>query len=99
MSVCENGNYGCAQVGKPAAALEDALKAVSLDPKFFRAVSRAATCHCRCVCARTRACVYVWVVGLLLDAEVRGGHMGVMNSDGGRGRAWLVALAVTLGSS
>jgi hypothetical protein len=34
-------------VGRPAAALEDALKAVSLDPRFFRAVSRAATCHCR----------------------------------------------------
>ncbi|KAF5838322.1 hypothetical protein DUNSADRAFT_3054 [Dunaliella salina] len=34
-------------VGKPAAALADALMAVQLDPKFFKAVSRAATCHCR----------------------------------------------------
>ncbi len=44
MAVCT-----CVQVGKPAAALDDALMAVQLDPKFFKAVSRAATCHCRCV--------------------------------------------------
>ncbi|GFH21612.1 J domain-containing protein [Haematococcus lacustris] len=34
-------------VGRPGAALEDALRAVQLDPRFFRAVSRAATCYCR----------------------------------------------------
>ena len=34
-------------VGKPAAALNDALMAVRLDTKFFKAVSRAATCYCR----------------------------------------------------
>eukprot|EP00967_Tisochrysis_lutea_P041966 scaffold50495_cov26-Tisochrysis_lutea.AAC.1 len=37
---------GVGEVGKPAAALADALMAVQLDPKFFKAVSRAATCHC-----------------------------------------------------
>ncbi|GFR47710.1 hypothetical protein Agub_g9463, partial [Astrephomene gubernaculifera] len=32
---------------KPQSALEDALRAMALDPKFMRAASRAATCHCR----------------------------------------------------
>lgn len=34
---------------KPHSALADALRAMELDPKFMRAVSRAATCHCRFV--------------------------------------------------
>ncbi|GLC56095.1 hypothetical protein PLESTB_001063800 [Pleodorina starrii] len=32
---------------KPHSALADALRAMELDPKFMRAASRAATCHCR----------------------------------------------------
>ena len=46
-SACPCLAPGPLQVGKPLAALEDAQLAVTLDPKFFRAVSRAATCHCR----------------------------------------------------
>ncbi|KAL6746757.1 hypothetical protein V8C86DRAFT_3149221 [Haematococcus lacustris] len=34
-------------VGQPRAALEDAVSVMALDPRFFKAVSRAATCHCR----------------------------------------------------
>ncbi len=34
-------------VTKPLSALRDALRAMELDPRFMRAASRAATCHCR----------------------------------------------------
>ncbi|KAL6746242.1 hypothetical protein V8C86DRAFT_1554455 [Haematococcus lacustris] len=33
--------------GRPKDALDDAVRAMALDPRFFRAVSRAAICHCR----------------------------------------------------
>ncbi|GIL59175.1 hypothetical protein Vafri_14088 [Volvox africanus] len=32
---------------KPQSALADALRALDVDPRFMRAASRAATCHCR----------------------------------------------------
>lgn len=34
-------------IGRPLGALEDARRAVALDPKFIRAVVRVATCHLR----------------------------------------------------
>ncbi|KAL6753046.1 hypothetical protein V8C86DRAFT_3140345 [Haematococcus lacustris] len=33
--------------GRPKDALDDAVRAMALDPRFFRAVSRTSTCHCR----------------------------------------------------
>ncbi|KAG1672230.1 hypothetical protein FOA52_002931 [Chlamydomonas sp. UWO 241] len=35
-------------IGKPIGALDDATRAVALDPKFTRAAVRVATCHLRC---------------------------------------------------